>query len=174
MKPIGGRFLFSIICVLVVGTGCGYRLGGQGLGPSLEIRSIAVPPFINATYEAGIETTVTDALLRELIKDRRLKVVGVDEADAVMEGTVTSFATSSVAYDLSGFVLEYRTWVTLDVILRRGKKGEILWSRRDLSETDVYRVSSEVRFTEAEKERAIQRIAEELARRIRRGLFEGT
>lgn len=173
MKPIGGGFLVSIICVLVVGMGCGYRLGGEGLGPPLEIQSIAVPTFINATYKAGIETTVTNALLSELIKDRRLKVVRVDEADAVMEGTVTSFSTSSVAYDLSGFVLEYRTWVTLDVVLRRGKKGEILWSRRGLSETDVYRVSSEVRFTEAEKERAILRIAEELARRVRRGLFEG-
>ncbi len=40
-------------------------------------------------------------------------------------------------------------------------------------ESDVYRVSSEVLFTEAEKERAIQAIAEKLARRIRRRLFEG-
>lgn len=173
MKPIGGRFLFFIICVLVVETGCGYRLDGEGLGPPLEIRSIAIPTFINATYEAGIEITVTNALLRELIKDRRLKVVGVDKADAVMEGTVTSFATFSASYDPAGFVLEYRTWVALDVILRRGKKGEILWSRRDLRETDVYRVSPGVLFTEVEKERAIQRIAEQLARRIRRALFEG-
>lgn len=173
MKRVRGHFYSSIILFLLVGTGCGYRLGGEGFGPSPEIRSIAIPTFINETYEAGIETIVTNALLRELIKDRRVKVVGEDEADAIMEGTVTSFSISSVAYDPTGVVLEYRTWVSLDVLLRRGKKGAVLWSKRGLTESDVYRVSSDVLLTEAEKERAIQKIATELARRIRRRLFEG-
>ena len=173
MKPIRAHFSFSIIFFLLVGMGCGYRFAGEGIGPSPEIRSIAIPTFTNGTYEAGIETTVTNAILRELIKDRRVKVVGVDEADATMEGTVTSFSTSSVAYDPTGLVLEYRTWVSLDVIVKRKKTGEVLWSKRGLTESEVYRVSSEVLFTEVEKDRAIQEIAEELARRIRRGLFEG-
>ena len=173
MKPIQGHFLFSIIFFLLAGTACGYRFGGEGFGPSPEIRSIAIPTFTNGTYEAGIETIVTNAILGELIHDRRVKIEGEDEADAIMEGTVTSFATSSVAYDPMGMVLEYRTWITLDVILKRNKKGEILWSKRGLSESDVYRVSSDVLLTEAEKKRAIQKIAGELARRIRRGLFAG-
>lgn len=173
MKRVRGHFYSSIILFLLVGTGCGYRLGGEGFGPSPEIRSIAIPTFINETYEAGIETIVTNALLRELIKDRRVKVVGEDEADAIMEGTVTSFSTSSVAYDPTGVVLEYRTWVSLDVMVKRHKRGEVLWSRRGLTESDVYRVSSDVLFTEAEKERAIRKIAEEFAKRIRRRLFEG-
>jgi outer membrane lipopolysaccharide assembly protein LptE/RlpB len=173
MKPIQGRFLFSIIFFLWVVMGCGYRFAGEGFGPSSEIRSIAIPTVTNETYEAGIETIITNALLAELIKDRRVKVVGVDEADAVMEGTVTSFTTSSVAYDPTGVVLEYRTWVSLDVIVKRKKTGEVLWSERGLTESDVYRVSSVVLSTEAEKERAIQEIAGELARRIRRRLFEG-
>jgi hypothetical protein len=111
--------------------------------------------------------------LAELVRDGRIKVVGEDEADAIMEGTVTSFSTSSVAYDRVGLVLEYRAWVTLDVAVKRHKRGEVLWSRRGLTESEVYKVLSEVRLTEAEKERAIQEIAEELARRIRRLLFEG-
>lgn len=173
MKPIQGHFHFSIIFFLLVGTGCGYRFGGERFGPSPEIRSIAIPTFINETYEAGIETIVTNALLRELIKDRRVKIVGEDEADAIMEGTVRSFSTSSVAYDPTGVVLEYRTWVVLDVLLKRNKKAGVLWSKRGLTESDVYRVSSDVLFTEAEKERAIRKIAEEFAKRIRRRLFEG-
>jgi hypothetical protein len=173
MNPVQRHFLFSLIFFLSVGTGCGYRFAGEGFGPSSEIRSIAIPTFNNETYEAGIETIVTNALLKELIKDRRLDVVGQNEADAIMEGTVTSFTTSSVAYDPSGVVLEYRTWVTLNVIVKRNRRGEILWSERGLSESDVYRVSSDILFTEGEKERAIQTIAEKLARRIRRRLFEG-
>lgn len=173
MKPIRVHFAFSVIFFFLVGTGCGYRFAGEGFGPSLEIQSIAIPTFANGTYEAGIETTVTNALLAELIKDRRLRVVGEDEADGIMEGTVTSFTTSSVAYDRVGLVLEYRAWVTLDVAVKRHKRGEVLWSRRGLTESEVYKVSPEVRLTEAEKERAIQEIAEELARRIRRMLFEG-
>ncbi len=156
-----------------MGTSCGYRLEGEGFAPSSGIRSIAIPTFTNETYEAGIETIVTNALLKEFIKDRRVKILGQDEADAIMEGTVTSFTTSSVAYDLSGVVLEYRTWVALDIIVKRKRGGEVLWSQRGLLESDTYRVSSDVRFTEAQKERAIQGIAEKLAGRIRRGVFEG-
>ncbi len=173
MKRVRGHFYSSIILFLLVGTGCGYRLGGEGFSPSPEIRFIAIPTFINETYEAGIETIVTNAFLAELVKDRRVKVVGEDEADAIMEGTVRSFSISSVAYDPTGVVLEYRTWVVLDVLLRRNKKAGVLWSKRGLTESDVYRVSSDVLLTEAEKERAIQKIATELARRIRRRLFEG-
>jgi hypothetical protein len=172
MNPMQGHFHLSIIFFLLVGTGCGYRFGGEGFGPSPEIRSIAIPTFINETYEAGIETIVTNALLRELVKDRRVKVVGEDEADAIVEGTVKSFSISSVAYDPTGVVLEYRAWVTLDVFLRRGKKGPILWSKRGLMESDVYRISSDVLLTEAEKDRSIERISVELARTVRRRLFE--
>ncbi len=173
MKLIQGHFHFSIIFFLLVGTGCGYRFGGEGFGPSPEIRSVVIPTFINETYEAGIETIVTNALLRELIKDRRLKVVGEDEADAIMEGKVISFSISSVAYDPTGVVSQYRARVALDVLLKRNRTGEILWSERGITESNVYRVSSDVLLTEAEKERAIEKIAGELARRIRRRLFEG-
>jgi len=173
MKSIRTHFAFFSIFVLLVEMGCGYRFAGEGFGPSPEIQSIAIPTFTNRTYEAGIETTVTNSLLAELIKDRRLRVVGEDGADAIMEGTVTSFSTESVAYDPAGLVLEYRTWVSLDVMVRRHKRGEVLWSRRELTESEVYRVSSSVLFTEAEKERAIRKIAEKLARRIRRLLFDG-
>ncbi len=173
IRPVRWHFSFPIIFCLLLGMGCGYQLGGEGFGPSPDIRSIAIPTFTNETYEAGIETVVTNALLAELIKDRRIKVVGKDKADAIMEGTVKSFSILSVAYDPTGMVLEYRTWVALDVILKRNKRGEVLWSKRGLVESHVYRVSSDVLLTEAEKERAIQKIAEELAGRIRRRLFEG-
>ena len=173
MKSIRTHFSFFIIFLLSVGMGCGYRIAGEEFGPSPEIQSIAIPTFVNGTYEAGIETIVTNSLLAELIRDGRIKVVGEGEADAIMEGTVTSFSTSSVAYDRVGLVLEYRAWVTLDVAVKRHKKGDVLWSRRGLTESEVYKVLSDVRLTEAEKERAIGKIADEFAKSIRRMLFEG-
>jgi hypothetical protein len=173
MKPIRIHYSYSVVFLLLLGMGCGYRLGGEAFSPSPEVRSIAIPTFSNQTYEAGIETTVTNALLAELIKDRRIRVVGQDEADAVMEGMVTSFTTKSVAYDLTGTVVEYRAWVTLDVLLRRGKKGPVLWRKRGLRESEAYKVSEDVLETESEKDRVIQRISVELAKRIRRGLFVG-
>jgi hypothetical protein len=173
MKSIRVTLCFSLFFFPLVGSGCRYRLGGEGFSPAPEIRSIAIPTFVNGTYEAGIETVVTNALLAELIRDRRMQVVGEDEADAVMQGTVTSYRASSVAYDPSGVVSQYRAWISLDVLVRRGKRGAILWSKRGLTESEVYRVSSEVPLTEADKDRAIKRISAELARRIRRGLFGG-
>jgi hypothetical protein len=173
MKSIRVALCFFLVFFPLGGLGCGYRLGGEGFSPAPEIRSISIPTFVNGTYEAGIETVVTNALLAELIKDRRLQVVGEGEADAVMRGTVTSYRASSVAYDPSGVVSQYRAWISLDVVVRRGKKGAILWSKRGLTESEVYRVSSEVLLAEEDKDRVIRRISAELARRIRRGLFGG-
>jgi hypothetical protein len=173
MKPVQRHSLFFLGLLLLAGTSCGYRLEGEGFSPFPGIRSISIPTFTNETYEPGIETIFTNALLKEFIKDRRIKVLGQGEADAVMEGTVRSFKTRSVAYDPTGVVLEYRTWITLDIIVKRTRTGEVLWSERDLLESDTYRVSSVVRFNEEQKEGAIQVIAGKLAGRIRRGFFQG-
>ena len=85
MKSIRVALCFFLVFFPVVGSGCGYRLGGEGFSPAPEIRSIAIPTFVNQTYEAGIETVVTNALLAELIRDRRLQVVGEGEADATVD-----------------------------------------------------------------------------------------
>jgi hypothetical protein len=134
------------------------------------LSSVAIPTFVNQTFEPGIEIQFTQAFLREFIVDRRVKILDRSVADSVLEGVIKYFHFTSVSYDQSGFVLEYQTTVILDVTLK-GRTGEILWRVSDLEDTQWYRASSNAVINEANKAIAIQQNGRSVAERLRMRFF---
>jgi len=132
--------------------------------------SIAIPTFKNKTFEPGIEIPFTQAFLNEFIQDRRVKVVSRAEADAILEGVVTDFTAYGVAYDRSGFVLQYRTSIVVNLSLK-DRTGKVLWEENGWTENQWFRASSTGVTNEAAKQVAIQRTAGFMAERIRDRLF---
>jgi outer membrane lipopolysaccharide assembly protein LptE/RlpB len=166
--PFLKKFL-SIICIVLFG-GCGYQMVGKGTHVPSGLTSVAIPTFVNQTYEPGIEVPFTQAFLREFIQDRRVKVVDRKEAESILEGIIKSFEIYSVSYDRSGFALEYQTNVVIDLTLKK-RTGEILWREKDLLEKRWYRVSSNVLINEGNKVAAIQQTGRVMAERIRNRFF---
>jgi outer membrane lipopolysaccharide assembly protein LptE/RlpB len=150
--------------------GCGYQMVGKETHVPPGINSIAIPTFVNQTFEPGIEVPFTQGFLREFIQDRRVKVVGRDEADSVLEGIIKSFQLSSVSYDQSGIALEYQTTVVIDLTLKK-KTGEIIWVEKNLSDSRFYRTSRNILVSESNKAAAIQSLAKFMAERIRNRFF---
>jgi outer membrane lipopolysaccharide assembly protein LptE/RlpB len=164
----GKKIFVSIFAVLMVG--CGYQMVGKETHLPPGIRSLAIPTFVNQTFEPGIEIPFTRGFLREFIQDRRVKVAGRSEADSVLEGVIKSFRIYSVSYDRSGVALEYQAMVAIDLTLRK-KDGEILWTEKDLSDYRVYRTSANILVTESNKAAAIESLARFMAERIRNRFF---
>ena len=162
------KFLY-IFCLFFL-WGCGYQLVGKETHLPPGVTSVAIPTFINQTYEPGIETPLTQAFLREFIQDRRVKVVDRKEADSILEGIIKSFYILSVSYDKSGYALEYQTTVVMDITLKK-RNGEVLWKEKDLIEKEWYRTNPSVIATEDNKVNAIQQTARSLAERIRNRFF---
>jgi outer membrane lipopolysaccharide assembly protein LptE/RlpB len=150
--------------------GCGYRMVGKETHVPSGLNSVAIPTFVNRTFEPGIEVPFTQAFLREFIQDRRVKVLNRSEADSVLEGVIKSFYITSVSYDRSGLVLEYQTTVVLDLTLRK-RTGEVLWVIKDFSETNWYRASSAVLVSESNRAAAIQQLGKFVADRLRTRFF---
>jgi outer membrane lipopolysaccharide assembly protein LptE/RlpB len=150
--------------------GCGYQMVGKETHVPPGLSSLAIPTFKNLTFEPGIEVPFTQALLRELIQDRRVKVVDRGQADTVLEGVVKVFNISSVSYDKSGLALEYRTNVVLDITLK-SREGKVLWEEKNLSEVRWFRASSNVLTNEARKVAAIQETGRFVAERLRSRFF---
>jgi len=161
--------LFSIFCIVLLG-GCGYQMVGKETHIPPGLNSVAIPTFINQTYEPGLEIPFTQAFLKEFIQDRRVKVAGRMEADSILEGVIKSFEIYSVSYDRSGFALEYQTNVVMDLTLKEGT-GEILWREKDLMERRWFRASSNVLVNETNKAAAIQEAGRFMAERIRNRFF---
>jgi len=161
--------IFPIICVILV-MGCGYKMVGKETHVPPGLNSVAIPTFKNETFEPGIEVPFTQAFLREFIRDRRVNVVNRAEADSILEGVIKKFNIFSVSYDRSGFVLEYQTYVTLDLTLK-DRAGKILWEERGFTETRWFRASSDVLTSETNKATAIQETGRFVAERLRNRFF---
>jgi outer membrane lipopolysaccharide assembly protein LptE/RlpB len=158
-----------ILCVVLI-TGCGYQLAGKETHVPPGLNSIAIPTFKNQTFEPGIEIQFTQAFLNEFIQDRRVNVVSREEADCSLEGVVTDFRTYAVAYDKSGFVLQYQIGIVVDVTLK-DRAGKVLWEQKGLNEVQWFRASSVGVTNEAAKQAAIQKTAGLMAGRIRSRFF---
>jgi outer membrane lipopolysaccharide assembly protein LptE/RlpB len=161
--------LLLITCVMLI-PGCGYQMVGKGTHVPPDLNSVAIPTFVNQTFEPGIEVFFTQAFLREFIQDRRVKILDRSEADSILEGVIKDFQIYSVAYDRSGLATEYQTTVVIDLTLKK-RTGEILWREKDISETRWYRTSSSVLISESNRAAAIQEIGSFIAERIRNRLF---
>lgn len=162
--------IFTVIFCFFLLVGCGYQMAGKGTHVPRGVSSVAIPTFVNHTFEPGIEAPFTQAFLSEFIRDSRVQVVDRREADSILEGIIKSFTVVSATYDRSFFVKEYQTTVVIDLTLRR-RTGEILWNEKDLSETRWYRTSSNVLTNEANKAAAIQQIGRFIAERMRNRFF---
>jgi len=164
-----GIVTITLLCLFLL-SACGYQMVGKETHVPPGLTSIAVPTFINKTFEPGIEIPFTQAFLREFIRDRRVRVVDRGEADSILEGEIKSFYIVSVSYDQSGFVLEYQTSVVIDLTLKK-RNGEVLWAERNFSEKRYYRASSNILTNEANKAAAIQETAGLMAERIRNRFY---
>ncbi len=164
MKGIVSVFLLILLL------GCGYQMVGKETHRPPGITSIAIPTFINQTFEPGIEIPLTQGFLREFIQDRRVKVVDRKEADSILEGVIKSFQIHSVSYDRSGIAQEYQTTVKLDLTLRK-RNGEVLWVQKDLTESRVFRTSLNPLTTESNKAQALQAMGRLMAESIRNRFF---
>ncbi len=158
-----------IFCLILL-VACGYQMVGKETHVPPGVNSVAIPTFKNKTFEPGIEISFTQAFLTEFIQDRRVKVVSRAEADSTLEGVVTDFRTYAVAYDRSGFVLQYQIGVTVNLALK-DRAGKVLWEEKNLGETQWFRASSIGVTNEAAKQAAIQKAAGIMAERIRSRFF---
>ena len=152
---------------------CGYHFADKSGGLPSDIKTVAIPFFVNKTFEPAIENFFTNALIDEFIRRGMVRLGGVDGSDAVIKGAVTSFSTSPISFDGNGRALEYRASVILKVSFIRNDNGAVLWEATELPGQHEYLVSSDTTMTYGNKRNAIKKVAEDLAEEIHNRIFEG-
>jgi hypothetical protein len=152
---------FSGILVLVLGlAGCyGYRLG-TSLPPN--ITSIHVRPFNNRSGEPDVETAATSATVRDFQKDGSLRMANVNEADAIVEATVTGLMLEPLRYskDRATETTEFRLLLTADMVLKDRKTGNVLLTQSGLTGKTTFSPAGDL---SSAKRRAIPLAAQDLA-----------
>lgn len=158
-------------CCALLGTltGCiGYTLGNN-LPPG--VRSVFVPVFVNQANEPGLETITTSATIAEFQKDGSLRVRPREQANSVVEVTLTHYSLTPLRYrkDQTTTAQEYRLTIKADVVLRRLPGKEILSQTKDVEGFADFVSLADLPSSQRE---ALPKVAADLAHRIVKTVVE--
>jgi outer membrane lipopolysaccharide assembly protein LptE/RlpB len=161
---VRGRLGLLALAVAALGLGaCGYSF--RGTLPS-HVRTVAVPIFMNRTQEPGVESIITRAVVQAFATNGRLRVVRTADADAILDGEVTSYGVEAIAFDATLNIQQYRLVVGLNLRMRDVRRQAVLFQQTGVTEQADFRVIGPVSATIAREETALTQAAAEIARSI--------
>jgi outer membrane lipopolysaccharide assembly protein LptE/RlpB len=165
-------FLSSFSLLL---SGCGYTLVGTGasaLPPN--VRTVWVPTFVNDTTVVGVEQNLTDAVLRELSTRGRLRPSkDRTQADADLNGRLTSLSVSPVRFDTNGIAVEYQVTVTAVLALIDRSTDKPIFTEPSFVFRQPYVVPGSSRSYFDREREAILALARPFARSLVTTILEG-
>ena len=95
-----------------------------------------------------------------------MKVVPIDQADAILQGEVVAYSLDGLAFDQTANVCAYRLGLVLNVEFRDVRKSAMLWRQEGLSETSDFQVQGQVSDTIARGQGAVSQAAAEIGRKV--------
>ena len=130
--------------ILCLAIGCISGCAGYTLGPTPPtymkgIQRVAVPIFKNTSITPDVEAVTTTAVIKQIQQDGTYQVSGVDQADAVVDGTIVGVDRTK-ARSLTGNVLasaEFNLNITIYFRIER-PTGLVLAERKILGTTSFF------------------------------------
>jgi outer membrane lipopolysaccharide assembly protein LptE/RlpB len=167
---VRGAWLLVLIAWLVAGCGYAFVRYDGGLG---EVRSVAVKTPRNDSYEPGVEFVVADALRREFLRRRGVRLVEDPVgADLVISGRVLSIRASSSSFSSVILALEYELTLALELHATKADGSELAIDSSATRETERYLASADVEALHKNRQEALRRVAALLAGRVYDALYE--
>jgi outer membrane lipopolysaccharide assembly protein LptE/RlpB len=168
------RAVVGLVLSCALLSGCGYHTAGTATRLPASLHVIAVPAFVNQTQTYKIESTLTNAVVREFnarTKYRIMSDVSAD-ADAVLRGTVTSTQLAPVTYDSqTGRASTGLVTVNMRVVLT-ARDGRVLYENQNYTFREQYQVSRELSSFFEEESPAVDRLSRDLARTLVSNVLE--
>jgi outer membrane lipopolysaccharide assembly protein LptE/RlpB len=154
--------------------GCGYSRAGKAVKIPANVRTIAVPAFVNQTQTLALEQSITAAVVREFISRTKYHVtrdVGGDD-DAVLKGTIVSSQLAPLTYDSNtGRASSGLVTVNLKVTLT-DRQGKILYEDPHYTFRETYQISRAISSFFREESPALDRLSRDVARTLVTSILE--
>jgi RNase P/RNase MRP subunit p29 len=165
------RFLPAVV---ILASGCGYRIGGQASLMPKSIHTIAISAFGNATSRNKLPILLTSDLTREFHSRTRFQIVSdPTQADAVLSGAVVNFSNYPVVVDpASGRATGVQVVVTVQVKLMERATGKVLFYRPSAEFRERYEITTDPQAYFDESDTALARLSQDVARSIVTAILE--
>ncbi len=163
----------SVFLLALILTSCGYHTAGKGSRLPTDVKTLAVPAFVNQTQTYRIEAILTEAVVREFNTRTRYRVVGdATNADAVLKGTVTGTQLAPLTYDSNtGRASTALVTVNMKVVLT-ARDGRVLYQNSNFVYREQYQISRELSSFFEEQGPAMQRLSQDFARTLVSNVLE--
>lgn len=163
------------LALLAITTGCGYHTAGHAVQLPENVKTIAVPVFVNETSTYRIEQMLTSSVVREFTTRTHYHLLTTpgDAADATLRGTVLSTSASPLTYNSStGQAASVLVVVSMKVSLS-DRQGKVLYQNPSYLFREQYEVSQELASFFEEDSPAFRRLSQDFARTLVSNILEG-
>ena len=167
----------KLICLawIVAGTGCGYHTAGHNVQLPENVKSIAVPAFVNETSTYRIEQMLTSSVVREFTTRTHYHILYTpgEAADATLLGTVVSASSTPLTYNsATGQAASVLVVVSMRVSLT-DRQGKVLYQNPSYLFREQYEVSQDLASFFEEDTPAFRRLSQDFARTLVSNILEG-
>ncbi len=165
--------LMALLLLSLFAGGCGYHTSGKAALIPPDVKTIAVPSFVNQTQTYRIESILTQAVVREFNTRTKYRIVtDPNDADAILRGTVVSTQLAPLTYDSNtGRASSALVTVNMKVALT-AKDGRVLYENSNYTYREQYQVSRELSSFFEEEGPAIDRLSRDFARALVSNVLE--
>ena len=155
--------------------GCGYHVVGSSSKLPASWKTIAIPALVNRTSQYRIEQRFTQALIQEFLARTQYKIVQNEkDADVVLHGEVLTIETSPILFDATtGQVTTMLVTIHAKVVLTGHGQEKPVYQNNDMVFRDEYQISGDIRSFFEEQNPALQRMANDFAKRVVANVLEG-
>ena len=163
------------LALLVMSTGCGYHRAGHAVQLPEDVRTIAVPAFVNETSTYRIEQMLTSSVVREFTTRTHYHILNSpgEAADATLRGTVLSTSASPLTYNsTTGQAASVLVVVSMKVALT-DRQGKVLYQNPSYLFREQYEVSQDLASFFEEDSPAFRRLSQDFARTLVSNILEG-
>jgi hypothetical protein len=143
-------------------------VAGRGDRLPPDIKTIAIPMFVNSTRQFRIEQRVTAAVAREFIQRTKYQIsTDPASADAVIKGEIKDVRSGVIAYDSAtgrATTLQVQVTARVDLIDQHSKKT--VFSNSNYIFREQYQISQNPSALFEEQNPAFDRLSRDLARTL--------
>jgi outer membrane lipopolysaccharide assembly protein LptE/RlpB len=155
-------------------SGCGYHVAGRTISLPQSIHVIAVTALENKTTSYRIEQKLTSATVHEFLARTQFKVVSNPaDGDAVLRGKVVSLEAVPLLFDTqSGRATTMLVLVKCEVSLTESATDKMLYHSDNFVFRNEYEISTDVPSFFEEQDPALDRLAQDFARKLVAAVIE--
>ena len=170
------RLLTTLTFAATILSGCGYHVSGRNNTLPKSIHVIAVPALENKTTSYRIEQRLTAATIHQFLASTPYKIVSTNSgADAVLRGKVLSveavpllFITTPATPTQASTTRATTMLVTMkcEVTLIEAAGEKVLYHNDNFIFRNEYEISTDVKSFFEEQDPALDRMAQDFAKRL--------